>query len=141
MTLNYEVENLDEVDENLRSLYLEKNGKYVLDVTGHDKTVSKDMIPKSRLDQEISKRKEAEKGLQTICDQMIEDIPEERRSIVPDLSPSAKINWLREANKQGIFEDKKAVPIDSQRPGDKSPKDFKDMSPQAIMATGYKSTK
>jgi hypothetical protein len=69
---------------------------------------------------------------------MIEDIPENRRSIIPDLAPSAQITWLREANKQGVFEDKKAESIDSKRPGDKSPTDFENMTPQAIMASGYK---
>ena len=73
---------------------------------------------------------------------MIEDVPEDKRGIIPDLAPSAKITWLREANKQGIFEDKQvSPPPDTKRPGDKSPTDFKDMSPQAIMATGYKSSK
>ena len=107
-------------------------------MTGLEKPENKDLIPKSRLDQEISKRKDAEKGLQALCDQMVEDVPEDKRSIIPDLAPSAKITWLREANKQGIFDEKKAESIDSKRPGDKSPTDFKDMSPQAIMATGYK---
>ena len=66
----------------------EKDGKFYLDVTGHEKPDNKDLIPKSRLDQEISKRKDVEKGLQAICDHMIEDIPEDKRGIIPDLAPS-----------------------------------------------------
>ena len=145
MTLKMKLENLDGLSEEIAKLYREENGVYVLDVeVHHEKNADKDkgnLIPKSRLDQEISKRKDAEKGLQAICDQMIEDVPEEKRSIIPELAPSAKITWLKEANKQGIFEDRKAESIDSKRPGDKSPTDFKDMSPQAIMATGYNTTK
>ena len=137
MTLKYALDSLDGLEESISKLYIEKDGKFYLDVIGHEKPENKDLIPKSRLDQEISKRKEAEKGLQSIVDKMVEDVPEEKRGIIPELAPSAKITWLREANKQGIFEDKQAESIDSKRPGDKSPTDFKDMSPQAIMATGY----
>ena len=141
MTLQMTLDTLDGLDESISKLYVEKDGKFTLDVIGHEKPENKDMIPKSRLTQEIDKRKEAEKGLQAICDQMIEDVPEEKRSIIPDLAPSAKITWLREANKQGIFEDKKAESIDARRPGDKKPDNFENMSPQAIMATGYNTTK
>ena len=137
MTLEYQIDSLDGLNENISSLYVEKDGKFVLNVTGHEKPENKELIPKSRLDQEISKRRGAEKQLLAICDQMIEDIPEDKRSIIPDLAPSAKITWLREANKQGFFEDRKAESIDSKRPGDKSPTDFKDMTPTQIMATGY----
>jgi hypothetical protein len=102
MTLQYKLDSLDGLDENIAALYIEKDGKFILDVTGHEKPENKDLIPKSRLDQEIEKRKEAEKGLQAICDQMIEDVPEEKRSIIPDaLAPSAKITWLREAKSRG----------------------------------------
>jgi hypothetical protein len=139
MTLQYQLESIDGLEESISKLYIEKDGKFILDVTGHEKPVNKDLIPKSRLDQEISKRKEAEKGLQTIVDQMVEDIPEDKRGIIPDLAPSAKITWLREGKKQGIFEDRKAESIDSKRPGDQQPKNFENMTPTQIMSTGYKS--
>ena len=138
MTLQFQLDSLDGLDESISKLYIEKDSKFILDVTGHEKPENKDLIPKSRLDQEIDKRKEAEKGLQTIVDKMVEDVPEEKRGIIPDLAPSAKIAWLREASKQGIFEDRKAESIDSKRPGDTKPTDFKDMNPTQIMATGYK---
>jgi hypothetical protein len=142
MTLKYELDSLEGLDEHIKALYKEQDGKFILDVTGHEKPEDKDkgnMVPKSRLDQEIDKRKEAEKGLQAICDQMIEDIPEDKRGIIPDLAPSAKISWLRQANKQGVFDDKQVnPPVDTKRPGDKKPTDFDNMTPQAIMATGYK---
>ncbi len=140
MTLQYQLDSLEGLDENISKLYIEKDGKFILDVTGHEKPETKgdrNLIPKSRLDQEIEKRKEAEKGLQAICDQMIEDIPVDKRSIVPNVAPSAKIAWLTEASKQGIFEEKKAESIDSQKPGDQKPTNFDNMTPQAIMATGY----
>ena len=43
MALKYEVEKLDDVDESLRSLYTEANGKYVLAVDG--------VVPKQKLDE------------------------------------------------------------------------------------------
>ena len=137
MTLQYTLDSLDGLEESVSKLYIEKDGKFLLDVTGHVKPENKDMIPVSRLNQEIDKRKEAEKGLQAVCDSMVEEIPEDKRSIIPELAPSAKITWLREANKQGIFEHRKAESIDSKRPGDQKPTEFKDMTPTQIMATGY----
>jgi hypothetical protein len=138
MTLQYELENLDGVDENLKSLYIEKDGKFTLDVTGHEKPDNKDMIPMSRLNQEIEKRKSSEKALQEVADQLIQDVPEDKRSIIPDLPAAQKIAWLKNAFKMDFFSDKTSTSIDTKRPGDKSPKDFINMSPQAIMATGYK---
>ena len=143
MTLQYQLDSLDGLDEHIAKLYIEKDGKFYLDldesglVKPEDKD-NKNMVPKSRLDQEIEKRKDAEKVLQEICDNLVEDVPEDKRSIIPDLPPSKKITWIREANKQGIFDEKKAESIDSKRPGDQKPTDFKDMTPTQIMATGYK---
>ena len=103
MTLQYELENLDGVDENISKLYVAKNGKFVLDMTGHEKPDNKDMIPKSRLNQEIEKRKASEKALQEVADQLIEDVPEEKRSIIPDLPSAQKIAWLKTAFKMDFF--------------------------------------
>ena len=41
MTLHYELENLDGVDETISKLYIEKDGKFILDVQGHEKTEDK----------------------------------------------------------------------------------------------------
>jgi len=139
MALQYEVSSLDELDENIAALYLEKDGKFTLDVDGHDKNdiKDKDVIPRHRLNEEIEKRKASEKNLQEVADNLVEDVPEDKRSIIPDLLPSAKIAWLKNAFKMGFFEDKKTESIDTKRPGDKKPTNFDNMSPQAIMATGY----
>jgi len=141
MTLQYQMDSLEGMDEATAKLYIQRNGKYFLDVTGHEQTVDRDSIPRSRLNQEIEKRKSSEAALKEVADKLIEDVPEGKRSIVPDLPPAAKIAWLRDAFKMGFFEDRKAEAIDSKRPGEKPPTNFEGMSPQAIMATGYKSTK
>ncbi len=96
------------------------------------------MVPKSRLDDVIQQRKDAETALQTVLDGMIEDIPEDKRDLVPDLPPAKKIEWLRMATKKNLFAVQAPSAPDSKRPGGKPPVDFDNMSPQAIMATGYK---
>ena len=139
MALQYQIDTLDGLDENIAALYTEKDGKFTLDVDGHDKNdgKDKDTIPRSRLNQEIEKRKQSEATLKEVADNLVEDVPEDKRGIIPDLEPAKKIAWLKDAFKMGFFEDKKAESIDTKRPGDKKPTNFDNMSPQAIMATGY----
>ena len=144
MTLQYQMDSLEGLDEGIAALYKKgDDGRFTLDVQGHEKpdTQDKDRVPLSRLNQEIERRKSSEAQLKELADQLIEDVPEDKRSIVPDLPPAAKIAWLRDAFKMGFFEDRKAKAIDSKRPGEKPPTKFEGMSPQAIMATGYKTTK
>jgi len=145
MTLQYQLDSTEGLNEEIAKLYIEKDGKYILDLAGagpvKNENRDKNLIPKSRLDQEIEKRKEAEKGLNEICENLIEDIAEDKRSLIPDLPAAKKIAWIRQANVAGVFEEKQVESIDSQKPGDKKPKDFEGMSPQAIMATGYNSNK
>lgn len=100
------------------------------------------MIPKSRFDQVVTQRKAAETALEELATELAEEIPEDMRDIVPDLPPSQRIKWIRSAIKKGIFAGNQ-VPNgpDSKRPGGKPPIDFDGMSPQAIMAQGYATTK
>jgi hypothetical protein len=74
MSVKLKLHSLDGLSEEIAALYKEENGVYILDVADTENLKDQNkanMIPKSRLDLEISKRKEAEKGLQAICDQMI----------------------------------------------------------------------
>ena len=97
------------------------------------------MIPKSRFDQVVNQRREAEAALQSVLDGMIEDIPDDKRDIIPDLPPAKKIDWIRTAKKKGFFGTMQVVDgPDSKRPGGKPPTDFDNMTPNQIMATGYK---
>ena len=69
MAVKLKLKSLDGLSEEIAALYKEENGVYVLDVA--DTENLKDhgnghLIPKSRLDLEISKRKDAEKGLSCI---------------------------------------------------------------------------
>ena len=137
--LKMQLDSLEGLSEEVAGLYSKQdNGKFVLNVQGHEKPEDTDRIPRSRLNQEIEKRKQSEETLKEVADSLIEDIPEEKRSIIPELPPSQKIKWLREALKMGFFEEKSQDSIDSKRPSDKKPKDLDSLSPQQKMAQGYK---
>lgn len=140
MALAYTVETLEGLDQGIAALYKKgDDGRFTLDVTGHEKpdNQDKDRVPLSRLSQEVEKRRSAETQLKEIVDQLIADIDESKRSIIPDLAPGPKIAWLRNAQKMGFFDDKQAPPIDSKRPSDRLPTD-QTMNPVQRMATGYK---
>lgn len=140
MTLQYQIDSLEGLDEGIQKLYVEKDGKFILDVIGHVKPEEpgdKDRIPLSRLNQEIEKRKLSENQLKEIADGLIETVPEEMRDLVPDLPQGQKIKWIQNAAKKGLFNQQTPDGIDTKRPGGKSPVDFNNMSPQQIMAQGY----
>ena len=139
MTLQFKLDSLEGLEESTAKLYVEKEGKFFLDVAGHEKNDDKNKIPRSRLNQEIDKRKAAETDLQTIADDLKKDVPEEMQELIPDLPAAKLVVWLRSANAKGLFDPKSKESIDSKKPGAKAPTDFKDMSPQAIMSQGYKS--
>ena len=137
MALQMNLDTLDGIDEGIAKLYTEKDGKFTLDVDGHDKNDT-GKIPLARLNQEIDKRKASDTALSEIADELKKDVPEEMQELIPDLPASKLIKWLRKANAEGLFSSKPAESIDSRRPGGKPPKDFNNMSPQQIMAAGYK---
>ena len=100
---------------------------------------SEHMIPKSRFDALNEKKKAAESSLEEIANGFVETIPDDMRELVPNLSPAEKIKWIQAAQKQGLFgNNQEKSGLDSKKPGDKKPIDYENMSPQAIMATGYK---
>ena len=136
--LKMELENLNGLSDEIAKLYIEKDGVFHLQVEGHHVKNEQGKIPKSRLDQEIAKRKEAESELKSIAENLKKDVPEDFQELVPDLPAGKLISWLRNASAKGLFNPQSKEPIDSKRPGDKKPTDFENMSPQAIMATGYK---
>ena len=131
MALQMTLDNLDGVDEATAKLYIEKDGKFILDV---DQAHDKNRIPRSRLNQEIDKRKAAETELVTIAESLKAEVPEDMQDLIPDLPPGKLITWLRSASR--LFDPKES--LDTKKPGDKVPIDFDNMSPQAIMSRGYK---
>lgn len=140
MALKMKVDTLDGIDENLQGFYVKQDdGTFTLDVDGHEKNENQaGKIPKHRLDQEIEKRKKTEAALAEVAEALIEDVPEDKRELIPDLSPADKIKWLRKAGKAGLWDEPQAPNgPDSRRPGKKAAVDFSDMNPAQIMAHGY----
>jgi len=122
-------------------------------VTGHDnaddsqnqatggepdtKRNTEHMIPKSRFDQVVNQRKEAESALETLANELMGEIPEGLRDLVPDLPAAARIKWMRTAMKKGLFGGNAPEGLDVKRPGGKPPTNFDGMTPAQIMAQGY----
>jgi len=95
------------------------------------------MIPKSRFDQVVNQRKEAESALETLANELMGEIPEGLRDLVPDLPAAARIKWMRTAMKKGLFGGNAPEGLDVKRPGGKPPTNFDGMTPAQIMAQGY----
>lgn len=141
MALSMTLENLDSItDDSIKALYVKQDdGTFRLDVDGHhEKNEDPNRIPKARLDAEIQKRKDSETALAEVAEGFINSIPEEFRDLIPDLPPSKKIKWIQQSTAKGLFESKAKEPIDSKRPGSKTPASFEGLSPTSIMEQGYK---
>jgi hypothetical protein len=96
------------------------------------------MIPKSRFDEVNQQKKEALAELQSVADSLREEIPEDKRDLIPDLPPAQLIQWLRKASKAGLFSVKAIDPPDGgKRPNSKQTQDLTGLSPQSIMSMGY----
>lgn len=106
--------------------------------TGAPTDKGEHMIPKSRFDQVLNQRKEAELALEEIAAELSEEVPEDMRELIPELSAAKKIKWLRTAIKKGLFSGNAPEKSpDSKRPGGKPLVDFDSMNPAQIIALGY----
>jgi hypothetical protein len=99
---------------------------------------SGNMVPRTRLNQEIEKRKGAEATLKAIADELEADVPEDMRKYIPNLAPADKIKWLREAIKGGLFGgNQQENGPDSKRPSREKPTDLSKMTPEQKIALGF----
>lgn len=95
-------------------------------------------VPYARFQAVNDAKKAAEETLTGLVAELVEDIPEDMRDMVPDLPPAQKIKWLRAAQKKGLFTAKQEpTGPDAKRPGGKPATDFNGMSAQEKMAHGY----
>ncbi|MCW5705486.1 MAG: hypothetical protein KIT82_23250 [Bradyrhizobium sp.] len=99
------------------------------------------MIPKARLDEEISKRRNLETEYAELAENVLAEIPEHLKPLIPaDLGPGAKLKWYREAKKTGVFDAAKPnVPeTDTGKPRT-TPRDqdLSTLPPHARIAAGY----
>ena len=107
--------------------------------TGHAPDKGEKTVPYARFQAVNDAKKQAEETLACIVDELLEDIPEDLRDIVPDLPPAQKITWIRNANKKGLFTTKApASGPDSKRPAGKAPVDTSGMSPTDLITLGLK---
>ena len=76
------------------------------------------MIPKARLDEELSKRRQLEEQVSHMADMMLAGIPDQFKGLIPtELSPAAKVNWYLKAKETGVFNASATVPqTDNSRP-------------------------
>ena len=95
-------------------------------------------VPYSRFQEVNAKRKAAEETLASIVDELCGEVPENMRSLIPNLSPAEKVQWLRDARNKGLFNPPApAASPDSKRPTAKTSDDYSNLSPIAMMAHGY----
>ena len=96
-------------------------------------------VPISRLNEEIEKRKALETELKGMADRLVEDIPEDFKTLIPDLPPGKLIPWLKDATAKGLFTSKEVNndSVDKKIPGDKKVEDAENLSPVDRMSTGY----
>jgi hypothetical protein len=98
------------------------------------------MVPKARLDQEISKRRVAEDALETVAKELEADVPEQFRDLIPaGLSAAERVKWIRAANAKGLFTPAEPPPTDQSKPKITKPAPSPDsLSPAQKMALGYR---
>lgn len=99
---------------------------------------AENMIPKSRFDSVNEKKKAAEKELQEVANMLTEDVPEDFKDIIPDLPPSQKIKWIKNAQKKGLFSKQAQESPDNETPGKTTTKDFSNLPTSEKMKAGYK---
>jgi hypothetical protein len=107
--------------------------------TADDKGKGSHMVPKARLDQEISKRRAAEEQLDAVAKDLEAEVPEQFRDLVPaGLSAGERIKWIRAANARGLFTASEPLPTDQTKPRITKPTPNPDaLSSVMKMASGY----
>lgn len=105
--------------------------------TGPDPKTEK-TVPYDRFQKVNEAKKQAEETLNTIATELLEDVPEDMRDIVPNLPPAEQIKWLRSALKKGLFASKETSSSpDSQRPSGKVAADYLNLTPYEKLSMGY----
>lgn len=97
-------------------------------------------VPYERFREVNAKRKSAEDAIADIAEVISADIvPENMRSLIPNLAPADKIKWIIEARKQGIFNSGNLTSgPDAKRPISRPPVDLSTLSPVAMISQGFK---
>ncbi|MFO1150950.1 MAG: hypothetical protein U1E62_21455 [Alsobacter sp.] len=100
------------------------------------------MIPKGRLDEEIAKRKAIEADLAKLADEVLAEVPEHLKPLIPaGLGAAERIAWYRGAKATGVFAAKPTVPATEHGRPTTTPRegvDLSTLSPLAKIAAGYR---
>lgn len=133
--------NADESDISEQDLATERDSSDIADDGAKADEPSKTMIPKSRLDKEIARRKELETQLNALASEVLSAVPEDFRDLIPEgLSPAQKVAWVKKAKEKGLFDtDTRDVPgtdAGSARTTPRSP-NYANLPVHARMARGY----
>ena len=109
------------------------------DTNGNAPAKGEKTVPYSRFQAVNDAKKQAEETLAGIVAELVEDIPEQFRALVPNIAPADQIKWIRSANKSGLFATKpdKSGP-DAKRPGGKPPVETAGMTPLQMIEMGLK---
>jgi uncharacterized protein YhaN len=82
-------------------------------------------------------RKALEAEIEGLAAELAEDLPEQFRSLIPDLPPTQKVKWLRQAIKSGAFSKSQEDGPGAKRPASKRGEDLNGLSPHQMLAMGY----
>lgn len=102
------------------------------------------MVPKSRLDHQTAKLREAEEQISHMAGLMLSNIPENMKALIPtELSPAGQVAWYLRAKETGIFTNGVNVPETDSRKPTVTPRevDISTLPVYARMASGYNSLK
>lgn len=107
--------------------------------TGNAPGKGEKTVPYERFQKVNDAKKQAEETLAALVAELVEDIPEQFRALVPNIAPADQIKWIRSANKSGLFSAKpEPSGPDSKRPGGKPATDTSGMSPLQMIEMGLK---
>lgn len=97
---------------------------------------------KVKAEDEAKQRKQAEADLKAVYDDVLAEVPESHRDLIPaTLTTADKIKWIRAAAKRGVFSEKKPdIKVDQSRPKTSPHTEINldGLNPEALMARGYK---
>jgi len=96
---------------------------------------------KTKLTDETTQRKKAEAQLQAVYDDVLAEVPEAHRDMIPNLALGDRIKWVRAAINKGVFAEKKAdIKVDQSRPKTtpQTQVNVDTLKPEQKMAMGYK---
>ena len=107
--------------------------------------VKKANVPYFRFAEVLGQKKAAEEELKNLVAELVAELPEHLRPLVPSsLSPAAQAAWIKQAKEAGLFAatDRKDNPapvkeLDTKRPGGKPPADLSNLNSSQLLSIGY----